>query len=57
VVKTATTRAQYSGLNCSGESTTMKRIGLFASIDGMSLAKCKIEELLEEEERDASGGM
>jgi hypothetical protein len=35
----------------------MKRIGLFASIDGIRRAKCKIEELLEELERDASGGM
>lgn len=42
-MKTATTLDQYSGLNCSGVSTMMKRIGRAGSIEGMKREICKIE--------------
>ena len=34
MVNTATTRDQYSGLNFSGESTTMNRCGVVGCIEG-----------------------
>jgi hypothetical protein len=55
-VKTATTLDQYSGLNCSGVSTIMKRIGRVVSIEGNRREMCKIEaEELDVELEDSAG--
>lgn len=57
MVKTQTTRAQYSGLNCSGLSTTINLIGLLGSIDGMRREMWRMEADEEVVARDESGGM
>ena len=57
MVKTATTRFQYSGLNCSGVSTMMKRIGREESMDGREREMWRIDALAEDVEIAESGGM
>ena len=42
VVKTATTRFQYSGLKCSAPSTRMKRIGRDGSMSFISRLMCSM---------------
>jgi hypothetical protein len=56
-VNTATTRDQYSGLNCSGVSTIMKRIGRTGSIVGNIREICRIEADELEVETEESGGI
>lgn len=56
-MKTATTRDQYSGLNCSGVSTMMKRIGRDGSIDGIARAMCRIDALDDDVASEDSGGV
>ena len=55
-MKTATTRDQYSGLNCSGVSTIMNRIGRVASMEGNKREICRIEaEELDVDADDSAG--
>lgn len=56
MVKTATTRDQYSGLNCSGVSTIMNRIGRVGSIVGRIREMCRIEaDELDVEDEESAG--
>jgi len=56
-VKTATTLDQYSGLNCSGVSTMMKRIARVGSIKGNVRVMCNIEAEELDVELEDSGGI
>lgn len=56
MVNTATTRDQYSGLNCSGVSTMMKRIGRAVSMEDKVREICRMDaEELEVEVEDSGG--
>lgn len=57
MVKTATTRDQYSGLNCSGVSTIMNRIGRVESIEGKRREMFRIDAEELDVEVEDSGGM
>lgn len=57
MVNTATTRDQYSGLNCSGVSTMMKRIVCVVSIEGKRREMCRIDAEELDVEVEDSGGM
>jgi len=56
-VKTATTRDQYSGLNCSGVSTIINLIGRMGSTEGRTREICRIDADELDVAMDESGGV